>query len=144
MVVAIKREGRKIPKLWADSLDICPKYIGDTLQQDDELMKKYYLETYKKSNRIKAKIKDRYIDEFIIKLLNRKAITISIMNKLILDYHENNKKDEYQSIMDELDNLLIKPIERKPILIKEYKCNCKNEGFGFCFCKNYKGEPIFI
>ena len=137
MVAIVERQGRKIPKLWADSLDICPKYIGDTLQQDDELMKKYYLETYNKSNRIKAKIKDRYIDEFIINLLNRKAITISIMNKLILDYHKNNKKNEYQSIMDEIDEILNKPIKEKPLIIKGLTCDCKSIGFGFCFDLNH-------
>jgi len=143
MVAIVERQGRKIPKLWADSLDICPKYIGDTLQQDDELMKKYYLETYNKSNRIKAKIKDRYIDEFIINLLNRKAITISIMNKLILDYFKNNK-NEYDNIMDELDKLLIKPIEKKPIINMHLTCDCKSIGFGFCFCTNFKGEKIIF
>jgi len=136
MVVAIKREGTKIPKLWADSLDIDPKYIGDTLKQDDTLMRQFYIETYNKSNRQKEKIKDKYIDEFIIKLLNRKAITIGIMNKLVLDYFKNNK-NEYTKIMDELDEILNEPIKEKPIINKQLTCGCKSIGFGFCFDLNH-------
>ena len=142
MVVAIKREGTKIPKLWADSLDIDPKYIGDTLKQDDTLMRQFYIETYNKSNRQKEKIKDKYIDEFIIKLLNRKAITIGIMNKLVLDYFKNNK-NEYTKIMDELDEILNKPIKEKPIINKKLTCDCKSIGFGFCFCTDLAGRYIF-
>ena len=56
---------------------------------------------------------------FVLKLINRLKVVIDIKTKAIETYWKNS----YEPIMKELDKLLWKP-----------KCNCRNIGFGFCFC----------
>ncbi len=56
---------------------------------------------------------------FVLKLINRLKVVIDIKTKAVKDYWKNS----YDYINKELDKLLWKPI-----------CNCRNIGFGFCFC----------
>jgi len=52
-------------------------------------------------------------DYFIIKIVKKLKIIVDIKNKIILDYFKQKKK-----------------------CVK----NCRNLGFGFCFCKDYEGK----
>jgi len=139
MVACVNRTA--IPQLWVDSLDMEASYIGKLMSKDDKLMSQFALATYKKSNRRKSIIKDKFIDAFLVNLLRRKSIVIGLMNKLVIDYHKNKKKPnyDYDDIINELDELLglKEPKKVEPI---NY-CNC-NKGDLFCFCIDDKG--IFV
>ena len=123
-----------IPKLWQDGLDIDEEMFSNLLAKDKEVMYCFGLasaavKTGKHRNspamvRMKIKaIKNEYIDAFLYSYLKKKDITIKLKNKLILEYYPKYKRNQYESIIKELDSLLISP-----------KCNCSNVGFGFCFC----------
>ncbi len=56
---------------------------------------------------------------FVLKLINRLKVVIDIKTKAVKDYWKNS----YDYINKELDKLLWKP-----------SCDCRNIGFGFCFC----------
>ena len=129
---------KKIPKLWIDSLDLDPLSISQMMRLDKKLMYQFALKTYKKSNRRKSLIKDNFIDIFLYEFLKRKNITIKLINNMILNYHKNKKKVEYNynELMEELDKLIWKDTK----IIKNY-CNC-NKGDLFCFCIDNKGEFI--
>ena len=58
---------------------------------------------------------------FVLKLINRLSVIIEIKTKAVKDYWKNS----YDYINKELDKLLWKTT----------LCNCRNVGFGFCFCK---------
>jgi len=54
---------------------------------------------------------------FVVKLINRLSVIIDIKTKAIKTFWKNS--------YEELDKLLWKTTS----------CNCRNVGFGFCFCK---------
>lgn len=139
MVVSVERT--KVPQLWIDSLDIDPLSIGELMRNDKKLMTQFALETYQKSKRRKNKIKDKFIDIFLINLLKRKSVVIGVMNKLILDYHKNKIKPtyNYDDIMNELDEMLGLN-EPKKVEIINY-CNCSKKDL-FCFCIDDKGNFV--
>lgn len=123
-----------IPKLWKDSLDLSEEFFSTLLSKDKEIMYCFSLATAavkvgKHSHnpamvrrKIKA-IKNEYIEAFLYTYLKKKDIIIKLKNNMILNYSKRSKINEYESIMKELDSLLITP-----------KCTCSQESFGFCFC----------
>ena len=112
------------------SLDRETYWIEQLLKDDKNIMKNFGIASFAikngkyKNNKFKQKLKlqstkNEFIDIFLMKLLRRKEIIINIKNKIIKDFF----KLDYDKIMLELDNLIIKP-----------KCDCRIIGFGFCFC----------
>ncbi len=130
-----------VPKLWIDSLDMEPSSISELMRQDNNLMSQFALATYKKSNRRKSIIKDKFIDIFLVNIMKRKSVVIGLMNKLILDYHQNKKKAKYNynDIMNELDEIL-GIVEEPKVEIINY-CNCAKKDL-FCFCVDEKGNFV--
>lgn len=76
-------------------------------------------------------IKNQFIDCFLSKQIKRVQIIMKIKNDAIKNHFE--KVNSYEYIMEELDKLIVKP---------KHKCNCKNVGFGFCFCIDDNGNYI--
>lgn len=114
-----------------------PKIISNCLYNDKETVKKFQLcinNIKYKPNTLKYRLKleatkGLFIDQFLIKLIKKIHIIVNIKNKCIIDYFEQFKtKYNYDEIIKELDELLQ---TNEPIIPK---CNCANEGFGFCFC----------
>ena len=112
------------------SLDLETSWIEQQLKDDKNIKKNFDIASFAikngkyKNNKFKQKLKllatkNEFIDFFLLKYLKRKEITINIKNKIINDFF----KLDYDKIMLELDNLIIKP-----------KCDCRSIGFGFCFC----------
>ena len=132
----------KIPKLWLDGLDLNPSFMETLLAKDKKIMYSFGLasraiKTGKYRNdptkqRLKLEAtKNEFIDVFLYNYLFRKNTIIKIKNKLIMEYDfKRTKINEYELIMKELDILLEIPTNK----IEKPKCNCKNKGFGFCFC----------
>ena len=139
MVASINRTA--VPQLWIDSLDIDPLSIGELMRRDKKLMTQFALETYQKSKKRKSKIKDKFIDIFLVNLLKRKSVVIGVMNKLVIDYHKNKKKPtyNYDDIMNELDEIL-GIVEEPKVEIINY-CNCKPKDL-FCFCIDDLGNFV--
>lgn len=104
------------------------KTIKDLIETDKE-SKILFMEGKKKipkCSKIRHRIELLKLSEsiygiFVLKLINRLSVIIEIKTKAIKDYWKNS----YEPIMKELDKLLWKPTS----------CNCRNIGFGFCFCK---------
>ena len=107
------------------------KYLQESIKEDKKIMYNFGLASHAikngkyKNDKLKQRlkleaIKNEFIDIFLFKFLKRKEIIINIKNNCIINYF----KYDYDEIMKELDKLIIKP-----------KCNCKNIGFGFCFCR---------
>ena len=65
---------------------------------------------------------------FVVKLINRLSVIIEIKTKAIKIFWKNS----YDYINKELDKLLWKPTCKAKALVTS--CNCRNIGFGFCFC----------
>ena len=72
-----------------------------------------------------------------MKYLGKKIIQNPIIQNSLREYYLTITSlyiDEYSILMSELDELL----DIKEDKCKEdkdlYKCNCRNIGFGFCFC----------
>lgn len=114
-----------------------PKIISECLYKDKEIVNKFHIcikNIKYKPNTLKYRLKLEatkgiFIDDFINKLIKKIDIIIKIKNKCIIDYFNQFKtKYNYDDIIKELDELLE---QNKPII---NKCNCANEGFGFCFC----------
>ncbi len=130
MIVGSKLE---IPKLWISGLDLETKWIQEQFLADKKVQSSYQLaklailngkycgDTRKQKLKLKA-TKNEFIECFLSRFLKKKSIIISIIVKGIKDYW-SKQPSEYDKIMKELDSLLVK------------KCNCANEGFGFCFCR---------
>jgi len=77
------------------------------------------------------KLSTTIYEVFVVNLINRIKIIIDLKTKAIKDYWLNS----FEPIMKELDKLLWK---------QEEKCvkNCRNTAFGFCFCKDTKGNYL--
>lgn len=103
------------------------KTIKDSIETDKE-SKTLFIEGKKKiprCSKIKHRIELLKLSEsifaiFVLKLINRLSVIIEIKTKAVKDYWKNS----YDYINKELDKLLWKT-----------KCNCRNVGFGFCFCR---------
>ena len=102
------------------------KTIKDMIEHDKE-SKVLFVEGKKKipkCSKIKHRIELLKLSEsiyaiFVVKLINRLSVIIDIKTKAVKDYWKNS----YDYINKELDKLLWKS-----------SCNCRNIGFGFCFC----------
>ena len=102
--------------------------IRDCINIDKE-SKTLFMEGKKKiprCSKIKHRIELLKLSEsifalFVLKLINRLSVIIEIKTKAIKDFWKNS----YDYINKELDKLLWKTTS----------CNCRNVGFGFCFCK---------
>ncbi len=102
------------------------KTIKDLIETDKE-SKTLFIEGKKKipkCSKIRHRIELLKLSEsiygiFVLKLINRLSVIIEIKTKAIKDYWKNS----YDYINKELDKLLWKPT-----------CDCRNIGFGFCFC----------
>ena len=98
--------------------------IRDSIETDKE-SKTLFIEGKKKiprCSKIKHRIELLKLSEsifaiFVVKLINRLSVIIEIKTKAVKDY--------WNFINKELDKLLW----------KTSSCNCRNIGFGFCFCK---------
>ena len=102
------------------------KTIKDYIETDKE-SKILFIEGKKKipkCSKIRHRIELMKLSEsiyciFVLKLINRLKVVIDIKTKAIQTYWKNS----YEPIINELDKLLWKRT-----------CNCRNIGFGFCFC----------
>jgi len=103
------------------------KTIKNYIETDKE-SKILYMEGKKKipkCSKIRHRIELLKLSEsiygiFVLKLINRLSVIIEIKTKAIKTYWKNS----YDYINKELDKLLWKPTS----------CDCRNIGFGFCFC----------
>lgn len=109
------------------------KYLQESIKKDKKIMYNFGLSAHAikngkyKNDKLKQRLKleatkNEFVDIFLFKFLKRKEIIINIKNNCIINYF----KYDYDDIMEQLDKLIIKPTVPK--------CNCKNIGFGFCFC----------
>ena len=104
------------------------KTIKDYIETDKE-SQTLFMEGKKKipkCSKIKHRIELLKLSEsvfaiFVVKLINRISVIIEIKTKAVKDYWKNS----YDYINKELDKLLW----------KSTSCDCRNKGFGFCFCK---------
>ena len=115
------------------------KTIRDSIETDKE-SKTLFIEGKKKiprCSKIKHRIELLKLSEsifaiFVVKLINRISVIIEIKTKAVKDYWKNS----YDYINKELDKLLWKPTstscKAKAVVTL---CNCRNVGFGFCFCR---------
>lgn len=110
-------------------------FLQEDIKKDNQIMYQFGLAINAikngkyKNNKLKMRLKleatkNEFIDIFLLKFLKRKEIIINIKNNCIINYF----KYDYDKIMKELDELLIKPVPIIP------KCDCRTIGFGFCFC----------
>jgi len=88
---------------------------------------------YKKNSRIYTiklnSIKFKFLRDFLDVEINKKKIIrnniiITGIRKFWIGQPTESKEEEFIRINKELDSLLWTP-----------KCNCRNVGFGFCFCR---------
>jgi len=113
------------------------KTIRDSIETDKE-SKTLFIEGKKKiprCSKIRHRIELLKLSEsifaiFVVKLINRLSVIIEIKTKAVKDYWKNS----YDYINKELDKLLWKPTSCKAKALVT-SCNCRNVGFGFCFCK---------
>lgn len=100
------------------------KTIRDSIETDKE-SKTLFIEGKKKIRRcskIKHRIELLKLSEsifaiFVLKLINRLSVIIEIKTKAVKDYWKE----------------LWKPTCKAKALVTS--CNCRNVGFGFCFCR---------
>ena len=94
-----------------------------------------------KLNSIKFKFLRDFLDTDIHKKkIIRNNIIITGIRKFWLNQPKETKEEEYDRIFKELDSLLWKPkdttvVPKDATANAVPKCNCRNEGFGFCFCR---------
>ena len=123
-----------------------PQQLHHQLAKDESIMYQYGIcvqavklnPKYKQKRKYRMKIeaiKNQFIDCFLSKEIKRIQIIVKIKNDLISEYFK--KVNSYDYIMEELDKLLVKPVV-KP----DPQCNCRNEGFGFCFCCDDNGNYL--
>lgn len=146
----------RIPKIWVDSLDLEVDWIVSQIRDDDNLMRAFGISAKRIANQENSKtrrrlrmevIKNQYMDMFLVKFLKKKSIVIKIKNKLVLDYFRKNqsvlsnslplikssqKKDDFDSIMKELDELLDEGCQAPksfidPIKLEEYRSKTKSD-----------------
>jgi len=101
--------------------------------------------TYKKGSKkynskilfIKNKFIEDYTDEIYRKKIIQNAIIINALRKYFLT-------PDYDKIMYELDELLDQEYKPSSFIKKANptKCDCRNKGTGFCFCRDNKGDWI--
>jgi hypothetical protein len=95
--------------------------------EQEYAVKRYSRKVYEfKKMKVFTNITDRLVQEYIKKII--------IINNIIVTGIKNywKHKNSYENIMAELDELLD----------SGYKCNCRNIGFGFCFCVDYNGKYL--
>ena len=105
-----------------------------------------------RNNKLKQRMKleatkNEFIDSKLTEWVYRINTIVKIKNKLIIDYFKSLLVvivDPYESLMIELDKLLFSTDKsnnksnnksnRKNIIVRK-SCDCRNIGFGFCFCR---------
>jgi hypothetical protein len=141
----------RIPKIWVDSLDLEVDWIVSQIRDNDKIMKAFAISTKKIAedkniSKVKKRlrmevIKNEYMDLFLVDFLKKKSIVIKIKNKLVLDYFimkerknqsVHSKKDDFDSIMKELDELLDEGCQAPksfidPIKLEEYRSKTKSD-----------------
>ncbi len=129
------KEYIECPSIWLQSVpNYLFEYIGELAGEDSYNLKqlgicKYAIENGKYRNnprkiRMKLRAVQRQLsDTYLYNFLKKRNIIINLIVKKVSEYWK--KKNSYENIMKELDKLIIKPT-----------CNCRNKGFGFCFCKD--------
>lgn len=120
-----------------------PELLGEMMKNDEGIMLNFGVcmkalngcgKYQKNSRRYKMKqqaIKNQFIDSYLAKMMKKSQIVVNVKNNLVLDHFKNKKeKIDFDELMKELDEILNTPIDSS-----DPSCNCRNEGFGFCFCR---------
>ena len=128
-----------VPDLWVYSLPpYLFEYVGELAATDDynltQLGKcKYAIENGKYKNnprkqRMKLKALQRQLSDcYLYNFLKKRNIIISLICHNLSEYWKH--KNSYENIMSELDKLIIK-----------HTCDCRQKGFGLCFCRDNAGN----
>ena len=131
-----------IEKYIVDSLSLETKWIMPLLEKDKKIMYNFGIASFAirngkyKNNKVKqrlklASVKDEFIECFLCKFLATKKVVVNIIVKLVKDYWINF--NSYDNIIKQIDKLLWKSETIiDPVIVP---CNCRNDGFGFCFCR---------
>lgn len=123
-----------------NSLPLETDWIMPLLEKDKKIMYnygiaslairtgKYKNDVIKQRRKLKA-VKNEFIDCFIYSYLKKKRIVVNLIVKLVKDYWK--EFNSYDNIMKQIDKLLWNP----PVVPFVPDCDCRNIGFGFCFCR---------
>ena len=85
-------------------------------------------------------IKNQFIEDYTDEIFRKKVI----QNAIIINSLRKYFLTPYDKIMSELDKLLDQDYKPSSFIKKKNstKCNCRNKGIGFCFCRDNKDDWI--